>query len=88
MRIIASVGIILAVLLAGCGDVEWFPEQTTTATAEVVTAAQSPTSTAKCCDGTFSQSQNCSGTCSHHGGVEAWLLPGMGCNPPTACGSK
>src|SRR4051794_27034480 len=28
---------------------------------------------AKCRDGTFSFSQNRSGTCSHHGGVAQWL---------------
>lgn len=29
--------------------------------------------TAKCKDGTYSKSQNHSGTCSHHGGVAEWL---------------
>jgi hypothetical protein len=29
--------------------------------------------TAKCVDGTYSFSQSHSGTCSHHGGVAAWL---------------
>lgn len=29
--------------------------------------------TARCADGTFSFSQHHSGTCSHHGGVAAWL---------------
>ena len=29
--------------------------------------------TAKCRDGTYSFSQHHRGTCSHHGGVEAWL---------------
>jgi hypothetical protein len=29
--------------------------------------------TAKCRDGTYSFSQNHRGTCSHHGGVAAWL---------------
>jgi outer membrane biosynthesis protein TonB len=29
--------------------------------------------TAKCVDGTYSFSQSHSGTCSHHGGVSAWL---------------
>ena len=29
--------------------------------------------TARCNDGTYSFSQNHSGTCSHHGGVAAWL---------------
>ncbi|MDI1290053.1 MAG: DUF3761 domain-containing protein [bacterium] len=29
--------------------------------------------TAVCRDGTFSYSQNHSGTCSHHGGVSRWL---------------
>ncbi|MET8429979.1 DUF3761 domain-containing protein [Nocardia sp. NPDC004860] len=38
---------------------------------------QSPTApdgaTARCKDGTYSFSQHRSGTCSHHGGVAAWL---------------
>ena len=29
--------------------------------------------TARCADGTYSFSQHPSGTCSHHGGVAAWL---------------
>jgi|GraSoiStandDraft_4_1057263.scaffolds.fasta_scaffold119910_1 hypothetical protein len=32
-----------------------------------------PGATAKCRDGTYSFSQNHRGTCSHHGGVAAWL---------------
>jgi hypothetical protein len=31
--------------------------------------------TARCRDGTYSFSQNRSGTCSHHGGVERWFVP-------------
>lgn len=34
---------------------------------------QPPGATAKCRDGTWSFSQNTRGTCSHHGGVAAWL---------------
>lgn len=35
---------------------------------------QAPTgASAKCRDGTFSFSQHRGGTCSHHGGVGAWL---------------
>ena len=32
-----------------------------------------PGATAQCGDGTYSFSQNHSGTCSHHGGVSTWL---------------
>ena len=80
----------VTILIAGCGDVNWFPDPKagTAAAAEVITNTQLTASTAKCCDGTFSQSQNCSGTCSSHGGVEQWLLTSMGCSAPTACGTK
>ncbi len=37
--------------------------------------------TARCRDGTYSFSQHRSGTCSHHGGVAAWLSGG-GSSPP------
>jgi hypothetical protein len=37
-------------------------------------SSSAPTgATAKCGDGTYSFSQSCSGTCSHHGGVATWL---------------
>jgi hypothetical protein len=36
--------------------------------------------TAKCNDGTYSCSQNRSGTCSSHGGVACWICPGTLCN--------
>jgi hypothetical protein len=47
-------------------------------TAALVPAAASggsapPGATARCSDGTYSFSQHHSGTCSHHGGVAAWL---------------
>jgi Protein of unknown function (DUF3761) len=35
--------------------------------------------TAVCNDGTFSTSQNRSGTCSSHGGVQCWICPGVLC---------
>ncbi|WP_433522968.1 DUF3761 domain-containing protein [Nocardia pseudovaccinii] len=35
--------------------------------------AAPPGATARCTDGTYSYSQHRSGTCSHHGGVVAWL---------------
>jgi hypothetical protein len=35
--------------------------------------------TAKCNDGTWSCSQNRSGTCSHHDGVSCWVCPGVLC---------
>lgn len=41
----------------------------------------SPTSasaTALCNDGTYSYSQNCSGTCSSHGGVKTWYVSNCG----------
>ncbi len=37
------------------------------------------TPTARCNDGTFSCSQNRSGTCSSHGGVSCWICPGRLC---------
>jgi Protein of unknown function (DUF3761) len=36
-------------------------------------SAPPPGATARCNDGTYSYSQTHSGTCSHHGGVAAWL---------------
>lgn len=36
--------------------------------------------TAKCNDGTYSCSQNRSGTCSSHGGVSCWVCPGPLCS--------
>jgi hypothetical protein len=36
--------------------------------------------TAMCKDGTYSQSQNRSGTCSSHGGVSCWICPGALCS--------
>jgi hypothetical protein len=36
--------------------------------------------TAVCKDGSFSQSQNRSGTCSSHGGVQCWICPGTLCS--------
>src|SRR4029453_9440245 len=36
--------------------------------------------TAVCKDGTFSSSQNRSGTCSSHGGVQCWICPGVLCS--------
>ncbi len=39
------------------------------------------TPTAKCRDGTWSCSQQRSGTCSSHGGVECWVCPGVLCTP-------
>lgn len=35
--------------------------------------------TARCNDGTYSCSQNHSGTCSSHGGVSCWICPGVLC---------
>ena len=47
--------------------------------------ASAPTSaTAVCKDSTFSSSQNRSGTCSSHGGVQCWICPGFLCNAVVA----
>src|SRR5439155_9882859 len=43
------------------------------AVASASTPAPPPGATARCGDGTYSYSQHHSGTCSHHGGVAAWL---------------
>ena len=40
------------------------------------------TATAVCNDGTYSFSQNRSGTCSSHGGVRCWICPGVLCSAP------
>jgi len=45
--------------------------------------AAPPGATARCRDGTYSFSQHRSGTCSHHGGVAAWLGGG-----PSGAGPK
>jgi Protein of unknown function (DUF3761) len=42
-----------------------------------------PGATARCRDGTYSFSKHHSGTCSHHGGVAAWLNTGGTTNSPT-----
>jgi hypothetical protein len=47
--------------------------------------AAPPGATARCRDGTYSYSQHRSGTCSHHGGVAAWLT---GSGTPGASGSS
>ena len=47
-------------------------------------AATCGTATARCNDGTFSCSQNRSGTCSSHQGVSCWICPGPLCNGLTA----
>jgi hypothetical protein len=51
-----------------------------------VTAGSTPAgATARCRDGTYSFSQHRSGTCSHHGGVAAWLT---GAGSPTTPGGS
>lgn len=40
--------------------------------------------TAQCRDGSYSFSRSRSGTCSHHGGVAAWLTPGTPSTAPSA----
>jgi len=47
---------------------EWVPSPTRTADSQ-----PPPGATAHCRDGTFSFSRSRQGTCSHHGGVAAWL---------------
>ena len=50
------------------------PATGSSGTAPTVADAAAPAgSTAKCKDGTYSKSQHHRGTCSHHGGVAAWL---------------
>ena len=79
---------VFLLLLVGCGDIEWFPDDTANTNVEIITTVQSSATTAKCCDGSFSESKNCQGTCSKHGGVLEWVNLSMSCDPPTACGSK
>ena len=43
-------------------------------------AAPCGTATARCNDGSYSCSQNRSGTCSQHNGVSCWICPGPLCN--------
>ena len=47
-----------------------------------------PGATAKCRDGTYSFSQHRSGTCSHHGGVAAWLTGSSSSGPATGSQSS
>lgn len=55
--------LIIAVLISGCGSGD----------------DNAPSgATAKCSDGSYSYSQNCSGTCSSHGGVSQWYISGCG----------
>jgi hypothetical protein len=50
------------------------PAAASSSSAPTISDAAAPAgSTAKCKDGTYSKSQHHSGTCSHHGGVAAWL---------------
>lgn len=58
-----------------------------------VAASAPPGATALCRDGTYSFSQHRSGTCSHHGGVAAWLsgggsTPAGGSSPGTPGGAQ
>lgn len=78
-------------ILASCGeDFHWGWEDdhkstTTTSSANSASVANTTTTSnsgasAKCKDGTYSYSSNCSGTCSGHGGVAEWggILSGCG----------
>jgi hypothetical protein len=67
------VGLVAAVLAAGSG-------------ARIVSPP--PGATALCNDGTYSFSQTHSGTCSHHGGVAAWLSPSASATTTTAPGGS
>jgi Protein of unknown function (DUF3761) len=62
----------LAPIDAGRGYINvhgvWIPSPVWTVSGEAP-----PGATAQCADGAFSFSQSASGTCSHHGGVRAWL---------------
>lgn len=54
---------VVAILLASCGG-----------GGDNSTSNNSSSATAVCNDGTLSYSQNCSGTCSSHGGVKTWYI--------------
>ena len=72
--------IIIAVFITvinGCGNIEWFPAQTQEFPADISTSITG-SATAVCMDNWTSHSQNCSGTCSHHGGVKQWLTSACG----------
>jgi uncharacterized protein DUF3761 len=45
-----------------------------------------PGATARCRDGTYWTNKHRSGTCSHHGGVAAWLTPGADTAAPSSGG--
>lgn len=47
------------------------------AVGSLLSASAPPGATARCRDGTYSFSKHHSGTCSHHGGVAAWLTSAM-----------
>lgn len=51
-------------------------------------ATPPPGATARCDDGTYSYSKHHSGTCSHHGGVAAWLGGRSTAPAPTADGGS
>jgi hypothetical protein len=74
MRRTVRAGILLGLLAAGL-------QLGSTARADAP-----PGATARCNDGTYSFSQTHSGTCSHHGGVAAWLTP-TGTEAPTTVGA-
>ncbi|MET8874936.1 DUF3761 domain-containing protein [Nocardia sp. NPDC004604] len=56
-----------------CGDDSYLNSDNQCVHRPQSASAAPPGATARCKDGTYSYSQNRSGTCSHHGGVSAWL---------------
>jgi hypothetical protein len=51
-------------------------------------AAAPPGASARCRDGTYSHSKHHAGTCSHHGGVAAWLAPASAAPAVAVAGSR
>ncbi len=68
-------GLLVAIIVVGC------------AIPAAAIAGSPPGATAQCRDGTYSYSTHHSGTCSHHGGVAAWL-DGISSSTSNASGSS
>lgn len=59
-------------LLLSCANFAGNPKETTWESLSEVMEYKYQGPTARCCDGTYSYSQNHQGTCSHHRGVCEW----------------
>lgn len=74
---------LIPLILASCGDdFHWGWEddhKSSTTTSVANTTTSNSGASAKCNDGTYSYSSNCSGTCSSHGGVSIWMGALSGC---------